>query len=73
MRGSSSAAARCPGSPTKGEQSDPKASAPLSIRGPGLDKAKVTSAWPESTGVRCLQADRLEAEIGPGGLIVIEW
>ena len=57
----------------KGERSDPKASAPLSIRGPGLHEAKVTSAWPESTGVRCLQADGLKAEIGPAGLIVIEW
>ncbi len=57
----------------KGERSDPKASAPLSIRGPSLHKAKVSSAWPESTGVHCLGTDRLEAEIGPGGLIVIEW
>lgn len=57
----------------KGEQSDPKASALLSIRGSGLGKAKVTSAWPGSTGLRRLQTDRLEADIGPGGLIVIEW
>ena len=57
----------------KGERSDPKASAPLSIRGPGLHEAKVTSAWPESTSVRHLRGGLLEVEIGPGGLIVIEW
>lgn len=57
----------------EGERSDPTAAAPVTISATGVGKARSVSWWPESTRVDRRRASQLDATIGPGGLIVLEW
>jgi hypothetical protein len=57
----------------EGERCDPAAATPVTISAPGVGKARSVSSWPESTRVDRGRADQLEATVGPGGVIVLEW
>lgn len=57
----------------EGERSDSAAAAPVTISAPGVGKARSVSSWPESTRVDRGRADQLEATVGPGGFIILEW
>jgi hypothetical protein len=56
-----------------GERSDPSAAAQVTISGcANLRRARLSAAWPDSTGIQTTSGGKLELTVGPGGLAVVE-
>ncbi len=57
----------------KGEQADPKAAVEISVSGTGVGRARAVSSWPAETRLGARRTGVLEATIGPGGGLILEW